>query len=198
MGKLYGVGVNDSGIPVKKDGKKLKEYDLWGCMLKRCYSDEYHQVQPTYKECEVEPFLLSFTNFYNFVRSLKGFGEVDEKGRPFQMDKDLLVKGNKTYGVDTICFVPREINMFVSKCRAIRGELPIGVGFDSRRGVYRASISLNNSQKFLGHFSNPEEAFSAYKFAKEQQAKVLAEKWKDKVDERVCHALLNYEVSVED
>lgn len=56
MGKLYGVGVNDSGIPIKKDGKKLKEYDLWGCMLKRCYSDKYHQVQPTYKECEVNPF----------------------------------------------------------------------------------------------------------------------------------------------
>jgi len=197
-GVVYSCGVNDFQGPVILNGKAITEYYLWKSMLARCYSPIFHKRNPTYKGCEVEPFLLSFTNFHNFVRNLKGFGEVDEKGRPFQMDKDLLVKGNKTYGVDTICFVPREINMFVSKCKAIRGELPIGVRFDSRRGVYRASISLDNSEKFLGHFSNPEEAFSAYKFAKEQQAKVLAEKWKGKVDEKVYHALLNYEVSIED
>lgn len=198
MGQVYGVGVNDSGIPVKKYGKELKEYNLWRCMLKRCYSDEYHQVQPTYKECEVEPFLLSFTNFYNFVRSLKGFGEVDEKGRPFQMDKDILVKGNKTYSVDTICFVPQEINLFLLKRTSKRGELPIGVYYDKSAGRLVSRLSLGKKKLFLGCFDTPEEAFNAYKVAKEAQAKVLAEKWKSKIDTRVYDALMNYKVSIDD
>lgn len=196
--RVYGVGVNDSTLQVHQSKKKLPEYRLWCKMLERCYSDKYHQSHPTYKRCEVEPFLLSFTNFYNFVRSLKGFGEVDEKGRPFQMDKDILVKGNKTYGVDTICFVPQEINLFLINAKLIRGELPVGVTYCEVIGKYRSRMMVFSKKKHIGYFSSAEEAFTAYKVAKERHAQVLAEKWKDKIDPRVYNALINYEVSIDD
>ena len=40
----------------------------------------------------------------------------------------------------------------------------------------------------------PEEAFQAYKQAKEKYIKSLANKWKDKIDPRVYEALMNWEV----
>lgn len=196
--RVYGVGVNDSTLQVHQSKKKLPEYRLWCKMLERCYSEKYHQSHPTYKGCEVEPFLLSFTNFYNFIRGLKGFGEVDEKGRPFQMDKDILVKGNKTYGVDTICFVPQEINLFLINAKLLRGELPVGVDYCEGNGKYRSRLMVFNKKKHLGYFSSVEEAFAAYKVAKERHAKVLAVKWKDKIDPRVYNALMKYEVSIDD
>ena len=197
-GVVYSCGVNDFQGPVILNGKAITEYYLWKSMLARCYSPIFHKRNPTYKGCEVEPFLLSFTNFHNFVRNLKGFGEVDEKGRPFQMDKDLLVKGNKTYGVDTICFIPWEINAFLTNNSAVRGDLPVGVVYHKRDDVYQATFRLYGKTTYLGSFKTPEEAFVAYKNAKEQQAKVLAERWREKIDPRVYDALMNYEVNLDD
>ncbi|QVG64031.1 HNH homing endonuclease/ putative DNA-binding protein [Acinetobacter phage Mithridates] len=198
-GKLvYGVGINDFDTPVVIQGKAIHSYTVWKHMLRRCYSDKYHQSHPTYKGCEVEPFLLSFTNFYNFIRGLKGFGEVDEKGRTFVLDKDLLVKGNKTYGVDTICFVPQELNLFLTTCGRSRGDLPVGVSWSEPDKRYRSQITLFGKVTHLGNYKSVEEAFMAYKLAKEAQAKELAEKWKDKIDQRVYDALMNYTVSVSD
>lgn len=195
---VCGHGINDFKDRVNINGKIVREYCLWKSMLARCYSPIFHKQNPTYKGCEVEPFLLSFTNFCNFVRGLKGFGEVDEKGRPFQMDKDLLVNGNKTYSVDTICFVPWEVNAFLTNNTAVRGDLPVGVVYHKRDDVYQATLRLYGKTTYLGSFETPEAAFVAYKNAKEAQAKVLAEKWKDKIDPRVYDALINYEVNIDD
>ena len=50
----------------------------------------------------------------------------------------------------------------------------------------------------LGYFSKPDEAFNAYKEAKEVYIKSLAEKWKDKIDPRVYEALMKYRVEITD
>lgn len=198
-GKLvFGYGLNDFSEPIVVSGNLIAEYRTWCGMLKRCYSKKYCNINPTYKGCEVEPFLLSFTNFYNFIRGLKGFGEVDEKGRAFQMDKDLLVKGNKTYGVDTICFIPSEINLFLINTKKKRGMYPVGVYLDVKHMKYASYIRIFGKKKHLGCYDTPEGAFKAYKAAKEDQAKVLAEKWKHKIDPRVYDALMNFKVSIDD
>ncbi|QVG64325.1 HNH homing endonuclease/ putative DNA-binding protein [Acinetobacter phage Bestia] len=196
--KLYGVGVNDFDGPVYVGTKPIKEYNLWKSILQRCYSESYQKRKPTYKDCEVEPFLLSFTNFYHFIRGLKGFGEVDENGKPFQMDKDLLVKGNKTYGVDTICFVPQEINAFLVNRKNLRGEFLIGVCYNKVTGWFQCQLSINGKLKTLGYFSNEQDAFETYRIYKQHQAMELAKKWKEKIDHRVYDALMNFKVSIDD
>ena len=196
--KLYGIGLNDFEGNVYIEGKQIREYSLWKSVLQRCYCQKYQERKPTYKGCEVETFLLSFTNFYNFVRSLKGFGEVDEKGKPFQMDKDLLVKGNKTYSVESICFVPQEINAFLVNRKKLRGDLPIGVCYNNVTGEFQCQLSRNGRIQTLGYFSRKEDAFHTYKIYKQHYAKVLAQKWKDKIDHRVYDALMNFKVSIDD
>ena len=196
--KVHNVGINDYGEKIKLNGKHIYEYSLWKDMLKRCYSEKYNNKYPTYKNCSVEEYFLSFNNFYNFIRLLDGFGCVDSSGNLFQLDKDLLIKGNKVYSRDTICFIPREVNIFITDNKSKRGNYPIGVYFNKNRNTFSTSISINGKYNHIGVFDNPTDAFNAYKKEKEAKAKYLAYKWKDQIDERAFQALMNYEVDIND
>ena len=46
--------------------------------------------------------------------------------------------------------------------------------------------------------STPEEAFQAYKVAKEAWIKEVADKWKDKLDPKVYKAMYEYQVEITD
>ena len=190
---VYGVGINDWDGAVKVDGKPIMEYDLWQHMLKRCFSEEYKQKHPTYQGVTCSKEWLLMTKFVNDVSKMKGYGFEG-----WQLDKDILQKGNKLYSKDTCCFVPAEVNLLLTKCDNARGEYPVGVCFNKHAGKFMARLRINGKLKHLGYFTTPDEAFQAYKLAKEAHIKVVAEKWKHQLDERVFQALMAYEVSVDD
>lgn len=50
----------------------------------------------------------------------------------------------------------------------------------------------------LGNYATAEEAFYAYKEAKESYIKEVANKWKDQIDPKVYNALMNWEVEITD
>ena len=189
---VLGVGLNDFTKPIFVNGKHIREYQMWTNMLKRCYCEKYKTKRPTYIGCYVEDYLLSFTNFYNFISSLKGYNDTD-----FQLDKDILSKDEKCYSRKTICFIHKDINIFLVKRDASRGKYLIGVTRDKKDGKFLGHISIDGEFVSLGRFFNEIDAHLAYKETKEQQAKVLAERWKDKIDERVYNALINYKVNKE-
>jgi len=72
------------------------------------------------------------------------------------------------------------------------------VNFHKATGKFRASLAINGKRKHLGLFNTPEEAFQAYKLAKEAHIKVVAQKWQHLLDEKVFQALLDYEVNIND
>ena len=190
---VYGVGVNDWAGNVSVGGKMITEYQLWQSMLQRCFDEKYKQRQPTYEDVTCSKDWLLMTSFIEDVSKMKGYGFEG-----WHLDKDILVKGNKLYSKDTCCFVPHEINLLLTKSDKSRGEYPVGVYFDKARGKFKAQLRISGKNKFLSYFPTPEEAFQAYKLAKEDQVKVVAEKWKDQLDERVYQALLAYEVNIND
>jgi len=190
---VYGVGVNDWVGNVNVDGKPIKEYDLWKGMLKRCFSEKFKQKYPTYQGVTCSKDWLSMTKFIEDVSQMRGYGLSG-----WALDKDILVKGNKLYSKDTCCFVPAEVNSLLIKRDNSRGEWPVGVYFHKASGKFVANLRINGKVKFLGLFASPIEAFQAYKAAKEAQIKVVADKWKDLLDERVYLALLDYEVTIND
>lgn len=51
---------------------------------------------------------------------------------------------------------------------------------------------------YLGTFDTINEAFNAYKEAKEKYIKEVADKWKDQLEPRVYEALYNYKVEIND
>ena len=195
MKKLVcGVGFNDKTKPTWVDGKKVKEYSLWKDMLRRCFSEEYQTRQPTYKGCNVSDNFLNYAYFYDWCQGQIGFGKVDDKGRYWQLDKDLLFVDNKTYSETTCVFVPHEINSFFNEYGNARGEYPLGVCFDKANGKFVAQCTVNGKRQHLGRFNTPQEAFTVYKPFKESLCKQLALKWQSEIDERLFNAMMKWSI----
>lgn len=187
--------IKDNGTTCRKTTAQTntKEYRTWKAMLARCYNENTQNKCPTYKDCTVSENFKVYSYFYGWCEKQVGF---EEDG--WCLDKDILVKGNKVYSEDTCCFVPNEINCLITTAKAIRGELPIGVYYEKDTGKFKVRISVGSKQKHVGRYRCKVKAFEAYKEAKEQQIKVVAEKWKHLIDVRVYEALINYKVEITD
>ena len=191
---VCGVGIVGIKYPISEGGVLTKEYTLWCNMLKRCYSDAYKKKQPTYIDCEVSDKFKSYEYFYEWCHKQIGFGVEG-----WQLDKDLLIKGNKVYSEDSCVFIPKEINTLLVKREASRGDYPIGVYWSKTANAFKAMVRKNKGkQEWLGCFNTEIEAFNAYKQAKESFIKEQAEKWKSQIDLRAYNALMNYEVNIDD
>lgn len=191
---FYGKGYLGEG---KYSFKDKRVYDMWCNMLRRVYCELTRSKFPTYEDVEVYEEWLDFQNFADWCYSQNSFSLKDNKGRVYQLDKDLLVKGNKLYSPNTCCFIPKDVNVLLTNNRVNRGEYPLGVSYRGDTGRFQASVS-SNKKSYLGVFDTKEEAFQAYKSAKEFHIKEVAEKWKTGLDEKAYLALLNYEISIED
>ena len=191
---VYGVGIVGTKYPSSKSGVQTKEYKLWCRMLVRCYSESFKKKQPTYEGCEVSNNFKSYEYFYEWCRKQVGFGNEG-----WQLDKDLLVKGNKVYSEDSCVFLPKEINLLLVKREALRGKHLIGVSWKKANKTFVATVNKNKGNpKWLGYFKTELEAFNAYKTAKESFVKEQAEKWKSQIDERAYEALMSYTVEITD
>lgn len=191
---VYGVGyMSDDYHSHDSNRKIIPTYNLWFGMMTRAYNPKYHEGKPTYKDVEVCEEWLHYKNFKNWCESQIGFGV---KG--FNLDKDILKKGNKVYSPDLCVFVPSEINSQLTKANAARGLYPIGVSWHSGHEKFMACLRANGKTKHLGYYLNPEDAFNAYKVAKEAYLKKIAEKYREVVDPRVVEALYAYEVEITD
>ena len=191
---VYGVGVIGDKYPSKVNGVLTKEYKLWTSMLVRCYSDNSKKKNPTYEGCEVSNNFKSYEYFYEWCNKQVGFGVEG-----FELDKDLLIKGNKVYSEDSCVFIPTEINSLLVKRENMRGKYLIGVHWCNTKKVFVAQVSRNKGmQEHLGLFKTEIEAFNTYKTAKEAFVKEQANKWKSQIDERAYEALMGYTVEITD
>ena len=193
MGIVCGVGINDRSRPCFIDGVKTKEYTHWSSMIYRCYCKKHQARQPTYSECIVSDNFKSYSYFYDWCRNQVGFGNVG-----FELDKDLLIKGNKLYSEDTCVFLPKKINSMIEKSKLIRGDFPIGVHFDKDRAKFVATIKINGKKIFIGRYESSNDAFLAYKIKKEAILKECAEAFKEHLDKRSYLAMLKYNVDIND
>lgn len=189
---IYGIGMNDNIFPVHINGSLIKSYVQWRSMLCRCYDPKFHLKEPSYIGCTVCEEWLLFSNFK------KWFDKNYIKG--YDLDKDILFKGNKIYSPETCCFVPHKINTLFIKNDKDRGKFPIGICLDKNAKKIRAQININRKVKYLGIFNTIEEAFNVYKIAKEDYISEIAEEYygKSLISENVYHAMLNYKVEITD
>ncbi len=129
----------------------------------------------------------------------RGYDNYQYKQDDRQLGKDLLIKGNKIYSEETCVFLPREINVALTKSNKTRGDKLIGVCFDKQYKKFVSRVSLGaGNQKVLGYYDNEYEAHLSYKKAKEEYLKELAEEYKDMLDPRAYEALYNYTVDIDD
>ena len=193
---VYGVGIVGIRYNTKVDGKHTTEYGTWKNMLRRCYSEKGRHKFQSYDDCTVSENFKKYSYFYEWVNTQVGFNSVDDMGNIFQLDKDLLSKGNKIYSETTCVFLPLEINIALAIKDSKHKKFHVGVR--KNRNKYEVICCINSKSTYLGLFNTEIEAFNAYKQAKENYLKELATKWKDKIDTRAYNALMEYQVEITD
>lgn len=186
-----GVGKHKSYLETEV---KNRAHNIWTAMFARCYSKNEQIKSPSYIGCSVDEQWHNFQNFAEWY---------EDNWKPYmdktwQLDKDILQKGNKVYSPDNCCFVPNVLNSLLSKSKASRGNLPIGVVHTSSKEIFGASIMKYSKSYHIGHYKSIEEAFQAYKVAKESHIKEITNEWKGKLDSKVYDALMKYQVEITD
>lgn len=192
---VYGVGINDADYVIYKcedfgrdsTGKRHRKvlwvcpfYIKWRGMLTRCYCPKTHARQPTYQGATVCDEWLTFSNFKNWMET------QDWEGK--QLDKDILIPGNKQYGPMACVFVSAQVNNFLKDLKA-SGDHPLGVTWDVSSGLYKAfcGVVLTGKSKTLGKFKDPQKAHEAWYNFKLKQAYILADL---QTDERVSRIII--------
>lgn len=188
---ILGVATNSGGkYKSTIDSKVTKAHATWKNMLRRAYCPKYHTSQPTYLGCSVSEEWLEYQNFAEW------FEAHDYSNRGYQLDKDLLIPGNKIYAPDRCVFVPRQLNNLLNGNSAARGQYKQGVSFNKRRNKFVVQIAVNGEQMYLGGFETELEAYNVYKEAKEQYVKDSANHWRDDIADEVYYALMNWELKL--
>lgn len=191
--RIYGVGYMGVGRhQVTCEGKVTEPYLVWRSMLDRCYNEKTRDKKRSYLGCKVCAHWHDFQNFADWfeVNAVKGW----------QLDKDLLSKGNKLYSPETCCFLPKRINCLLITNKSTRGCLPIGVSECTKVSPrYRAACAAGGkSPVYLGTYKTIEDAFVAYKDYKEALIKQLADEYRESLSIAAYEALCNYVVEATD
>lgn len=186
-----GVGYLGQGKYKLANDSKLS--DVWIKMLGRCYSENYQQRQPTYKDVTV---CEEWHNFQNFAEWWYNHYNSDTM-QGWQIDKDIICKDCKIYSPETCCLVPREINAILTLRQNHRGVTPLGVQKrDNSR--YIARMNIDGKRVEIGRFDTPEEAFECFRKAKVEKIIQVADKYKPLLEEKVYQALINFNFNIND
>lgn len=193
---VCGVGINDADYVIGKkeeigyvDGKRKQRriwicpyYQAWKNMLERCYSAKFQKRNPTYIGCAVSEEWLTFSSFKAWMEKQEWEGN--------QLNKSILVEGNKVYSSGTCVFVSGVVNSFTIDRKAARGEWLIGASWNKWAGKFVAQCSNPFTKKleYLGLFANELQAHNAWLKRKLELAHELAA---IQTDPRVAKALID-------
>lgn len=187
---IQGVGYMGSGkYKSSKKGVLTKEYKKYATMMCRGYCEKFKRRNPSYANSSVHPDWHNFQNFAEWINAspFKDLGYI--------LDKDILVEGNKIYSPETCCLVPHEINSLFYKDVGSGGRFSKGVYYEKDRRKYVAKLKTSEKCHYLGRYETENEAFLAYKAAKECHVKAVAKKWRGGIDDKVYEALMNWEIN---
>tara|TARA_R110000772_G_scaffold243191_1_gene355959 strand:+ start:108 stop:755 length:648 start_codon:yes stop_codon:yes gene_type:complete len=184
--KCHGVGINDSAyitqMRVNGNYTICPYYRKWIDMLNRCYSKKFHLKNATYIGCTVCDEWLSFLSFKQWMST------QDWKGN--DLDKDLLVQGNKIYSPGTCLFVSPRVNRIIGSKIKRKENIKKGASYIEKLGKFSSSYYLNGKSHYLGLFNSEDEAHEEYKKVKYRIIYLVAMEQK----EPIKSALLKYNV----
>jgi hypothetical protein len=142
----------------------MKEYKtVWDNMRKRC-NPAYQEHYPQYAGVTVCTEWQHFHTFYLWMKKQPWQGN--------EIDKDIIMRGNKVYGPDGCRFVPHYVNTAMRPLiRKADQAYPLGVallaGDAVRSKPYRASsLDTHRGNTYLGTFATVEGAHRAWQASK--------------------------------
>ena len=185
---VYGIGINDvmiSGFSTSKIGRR------WYNIIKRTdrRNPNIYGFETTYKDCTLDPRWFKLSAF-------KEWSEQWDDYENKEIDKDILIPGNKIYGPETCLMVSKSVNLFFRpniKRNLARGVHHVSKFKEGGKNPYSASIVRwseklkKKSRIHLGHYPTIEEASAAYESARKEEIQFLIE---TETDIRVKNALI--------
>lgn len=183
LAKNVANGTGFIGIGKYKPTEHKLWHQKWAAMLSRCYDPNdngyyaYGAVGVTVCEEWHE-----FQNFAAWCENREDF----QKG--WELDKDIILSGNKEYQPDKCCFVPARINSLI-----IKSENITGYWSDKDRRWY-FSYRNKEGEKIRKGFMTQKEGQAWYAENKERVVKELAEIFKESLDKRAYEGLISWKV----
>ena len=182
---VYGVGINDVMIPYFT---KTTIWKTWNGIIRRTDNRDpkwIEQSKKSYLDCTLDSRWYKLSAFKEWIEQWDDFENKE-------VDKDILIPGNKIYGPDTCLMVRPIVNAWFKPDRN-RGDLPRGICWNTawKRGKssnpYRAQITpIGGKRTGLGVYGTIEEASAVFEKARKEQIKILIE---TETDLRVKNAL---------
>lgn len=191
---IHGVAKRGHTTTVEEiNGKKVtkKSYSVWRGMLDRCYDERFQDQYPSYKGCFVCNEWLFYSNFEIWYNK-----NIPDKANRWELDKDILIQGNKEYSPDTCCFVPQEINSMFTFSNSARGKYPLGVLFSKNKMSFQVSIRKDREVIKKEGFLTAKDAYLWYLEKKKEHIQEKADKAKQEglISNKVYQAILNFKV----
>lgn len=151
---VCGVGIKDVNFCISKkvNGKHLRipSYVSWASMLERCYTPKQYT---SYVGCSVTQEWLKFSAYLEWYTANHIEG--------YDLDKDIILPGNKVYGPSVCAFVsPKTNTLLLASGR--ESNLPLGVSRHQK--TYRAA----SAKRYLGVYSDVAQAHKAWQLCKLQ------------------------------
>lgn len=176
----------------KVDGRHTTYYNIWHNMICRCYDAKTQERQKSYIGTEVCEDWHNFQNFAKwYEENLK-----PHMNNTWELDKDILCPDCKLYSPETCILIPKRINTLVISSKSYRGDYPIGVR--KIKTGFQARMVKDGFRISLGVYKTQEEAFYAYKVARESYIKETLNEFKKVLDHRVYEKLYNLKISITD
>ena len=184
---IYGVGINDVMIPYFTESRIWRQW--CGIIRRTGKRDPNMHNFDSYKDCTLDPRWYKLSVFKEWIEQ---WDDYDNK----EVDKDILIPGNKHYGPDTCLMVRRVVNAWF-RPNAAKGGLPRGVSWNTgwKRGKspkpYRAQITpIGGKRTGLGYYDTIEEASVVFESARKKELKILME---TETDLKVKNAIMESE-----
>lgn len=179
--ELRGGVVNDVGLFSPDYCEHNAKYlSVWQNVLNRTVYLDLNK-NPSYAECFLNKEWYRFSNFKRWARLNYRAG--------WELDKDLLLEGNKEYGPDTCVYVPRYVNNCLKMSNKGSNRM-LGVTLD-KSGSYRAGISEFGVKISLGSYKDESDAHKAWQLRKSQYLQKIVVKYSQELgyDTRVAESI---------
>jgi hypothetical protein len=173
-----GVGEHFTHFP---GGNKTEAYLSWKGMINRVCGKNQKSCYNSVSICDEWSCFQNFADWFNTSNFKKGWC----------LDKDLLSVSNKIYSPSTCCFLPYELNSFIS----VNYKKPGSLSGDK----YRARVKDTINQKVWTFVDK--DLLNVQKCAMEKKveiAKCLANKWRDDIPTSAYDVLANFHRKYED
>jgi hypothetical protein len=161
---IYGWGINDADYSTNRNYGRCPYFSRWHGVVERGHSETFKEKCPSTRLSSVNEVWKHFLVFKAWMETQIWEG--------LDLDKDILIVGNKEYGPEACAFVPQYINKLLNT-----GPVPVGVGLPIGvcvKANYAASVNIYVAQcriegetnRHVGRFPTPELAHAAWQLAK--------------------------------